>query len=164
VVTLMNLSIRSAEREIFSGEELSKSTEVTTEAACAYNEVESEQMPPAHVNNSQLELYNMETVQKTDLSEEMQEVSNINREEKLTEPDSNNSEREPITEVVSSSTKPDQSEENKTQDVVVCRDADGNSREREMGGKTIRICADERKINQCTVLDRERTPPMQELL
>jgi hypothetical protein len=48
--------------------------------------------------------------------------------------------------------------------VVVCRDADGNSREREMDGKTIIICADARKRNQCTVPDRERTPPMQESL
>jgi hypothetical protein len=58
-------SIRSAKREIFSCEELSKSTEVITEAACAYNEVdgdkelrlnkvESEHKPKAQVTNSQL--------------------------------------------------------------------------------------------------------------
>jgi hypothetical protein len=31
-------------------------------------------------------------------------------------------------------------------------------------GKKIRICVDARKVNQCTVPDRERAPPMQELL
>jgi hypothetical protein len=38
---------------------------------------------------------------------------------------------------VLSSPKPDQSEQNKIEDVVVCRDADGNSRERETDGKTL---------------------------
>jgi hypothetical protein len=31
-------------------------------------------------------------------------------------------------------------------------------------GKKIRICVYARKVNQCTVPDRERAPPMQELL
>jgi hypothetical protein len=56
---------------------------------------------------------------------------------KLKRNESNKSESRPVPEVVSSSPKPDQSEGNKTEDVVVCRDAEGNSREQETDGNTL---------------------------
>jgi hypothetical protein len=87
-------------------------------------------MSQAQVNNSRLELYNTGALQKMDLSEAVQLICNMNKEKKITEPNSNNSKREPIPEVASSSPKPDQSVGNKTEDVVVCRDAEGGRMER----------------------------------
>jgi hypothetical protein len=49
----------------------------------------------------------------------------------------NNSESGPVQEVVSSSPNLDQSEGNKTENVVVCREAEGNSRERETDGNRL---------------------------
>jgi hypothetical protein len=56
---------------------------------------------------------------------------------KLKRNGSDNSESGPIPEVVSSSPKPEQSAGNKTEDVAVCRDAGGNSREQETDGNTL---------------------------
>jgi hypothetical protein len=64
---------------------------------------------------------------------------------KRNESDSN-SESGPVPEVVSSSPKPDQSDGNKTEDVVVCRDAEGNSRERETDGNVLQESEDTENV------------------
>jgi hypothetical protein len=58
----------------------------------------------------------------------MQQIRNINKEDKPAEPD-DNSESGPVPEVESSSSKPDQSEGNKTETVVVCSDVNGKTLE-----------------------------------
>jgi hypothetical protein len=58
----------------------------------------------------------------------MQQIRNINKEDKSAEPD-DNSENGPVPEVESSSSKPDQSKGNKTEGVVVCSDVNGKALE-----------------------------------
>jgi hypothetical protein len=79
--------------------------------------VQKERAIQAQATNSQLESYNPEALQKSDPSEVRQQIRSINKEDKPAEPD--NSESGPVLEVQSSSSKPDRSEGNKSEAVVV---------------------------------------------
>jgi hypothetical protein len=78
--------ITSAERDVISCEELAESTKVTTEVAgdkeLRLNNVERQPTPQAQEIKSQLDSHSLEHLQKTELSEVVQQISSINEEEK----------------------------------------------------------------------------------